>query len=105
MYQISTPNPWTDYVPVMRYSEVLLNLTSNTVLNAVRQRSDATTTFEPASQAQLISLILNERRIEFLGGELRNNDLMRLLQTNPAKGSFTAKNPSDNGYIWPILQY
>lgn len=102
----------------MRYSEVLLNLaeakvrTSNTVdaqavalLNAVRNRSDATTTFTVASfatAAALINAILKERRIEFLGEGLRNTDLMRLLQAIPAKGTAQSKAPSDVGYIWPI---
>lgn len=111
----TTPSPYTDYVPVIRYAEVLLNLaeararTTNTVdaqavalLNAVRQRSDPTTTFAPATAVELINLILTERRIEFLGEGLRNNDLMRLLQSIPAKGSAPAKGPNDNGYIWPI---
>ena len=113
-----TAAPFTDYVPVIRYSEVLLNLAeakarvANTVdlqsvalLNAVRNRSDATTTFTIANfatSADLIGAILKERRIEFLGEGLRNNDLMRLLQTIPAKGSAQSKLPSDVGYIWPI---
>lgn len=111
-------SPYTDYVPVIRYAEVLLNLaeakvrTTNTVdaqavalLNAVRNRSDATTTFTAANfatSADLINAILKERRIEFLGEGARNNDIMRLLQTFPAKGSAQAKSPSDVGYIWPI---
>jgi starch-binding outer membrane protein, SusD/RagB family len=111
-------SPYTDYVPVMRYSEVLLNLaeakvrTTNTVdaqavalLNAVRNRSDATTTFIAANfatAADLINAILKERRIEFLGEGLRNTDLLRLLQTIPAKGTAQSKSPSDVGYIWPI---
>jgi hypothetical protein len=103
-----------DYVPVIRWAEVLLNLSEAlarttagvdvralALLNAVRQRSDPTTTFAPASQAELTALILNERRIEFLGEGLRNNDLMRLLQTIPAKGSAPAKAPNEEGYIWP----
>lgn len=113
-----TPSPYTDYVPVIRYAEVLLNLAeararnTNTIdaqavalLNAVRTRSDPTTTFTVASfatSADLINAILKERRIEFLGEGLRNNDLMRLLQTIPAKGTAQAKAPSDVGYIWPI---
>lgn len=109
---------YLDYVPVIRYSEVLLNLaeakvrSTNTVdaqavalLNAVRNRSDATTTFTAgsfAASSDLANAILNERRIEFLGEGLRNNDLMRLLQTIPAKGTAQSKAPSDVGYIWPI---
>lgn len=106
-----------DNTPVIRYAEVMLNLaeakarTTNTVdpqavalLNAVRTRSDATTTFTVAGFAtatDLVNAILLERRIEFLGEGLRNNDLMRLLQTIPAKGSAPAKSPNDDGYIWP----
>lgn len=112
------PSPYTDYVPVIRYAEVLLNLaeakvrTTNAVdaqaialLNAVRGRSDAATTFTAANfatPAALIAAILQERRIEFLGEGLRNNDLMRLQQTIPAKGSILAKAPGESGYIWPI---
>jgi starch-binding outer membrane protein, SusD/RagB family len=108
-------SPYTDYPPVIRYSEVLLNLAealarTNTavdvralaLLNAVRQRSDASVTISAANQAALISAIMTERRIEFLGEGLRNNDLMRLLQTIPAKASVPAKGPSETGYIWPI---
>jgi hypothetical protein len=111
-------SPYTDYVPVIRYSEVLLNLaeakvrTTNTVdpqavalLNAVRNRSDATTTFTVASfatSADLINAILKERNIEFLGEGLRTPDLLRLLLTIPAKGSAPQKAASDVGYIWPI---
>lgn len=112
-YQL--PSPFLDYAPVMRYSEVLLNLAealarSNAavdaralaLLNAVRQRSDPSVIITAATQTALINAILLERRIEFLGEGLRNNDLMRLLQTIPAKGSVPAKAPSDQGYIWPI---
>lgn len=108
-------SPFLDYPPVIRYSEVLLNLSealartnatvnarSLALLNAVRQRSDASVTLAPATQAAIITAILLERKIEFLGEGLRNNDLMRLLQTIPAKGSVPAKAPTDQGYIWPI---
>lgn len=103
-----------DYVPVIRWAEVLLNLAEAlartnagvdsravALLNAIRQRSDATTIFAPVTQDELIAFILKERRIEFLGEGLRNNDLMRLLQTIPAKGSAPAKAPNEEGYIWP----
>jgi starch-binding outer membrane protein, SusD/RagB family len=111
------PSPFLDYAPVIRYSEVLLNLAEAlartnsatadpkglALLRAVRLRSNATAaTIIPTTQAQLITMILQERRIEFLGEGLRNNDLMRLLQTIPAKGAVPAKLPTDQGYIWPI---
>ncbi len=108
-------SPFLDYPPVIRYSEVLLNLPKHwqepmqllnarglALVNAVRQRSDASVTITAATQAPLINAIMLERRIEFLGEGLRNNDLMRLLQTIPAKGSVPAKAPTDQGYIWPI---
>ena len=108
-------SPYLDYVPVIRYAEVLLNYAEAlartnpgvdakglAIVNAVRQRSDATTTITAATQQQLIDAILLERRIEFLGEGLRNNDLMRLLQTIPAKGQVGSKAPSETGYIWPI---
>jgi hypothetical protein len=110
----TAPSPYTDFPPVIRYSEVLLNLAEArartngldpqavALLNAVRQRSDATTTFAPASGTELIADIMEERNIEFLGEGLRNSDLVRLQLPIPAKGSAPLKNPTDQGYIWPI---
>ena len=111
----SVASPFTDWAPVIRYPEVLLNLAEAlartnvgvdikalALLNAVRQRSDATTILAPLTQADLITAILTERRIEFLGEGLRNFDLMRLMQTIPAKGTVPAKTPAEQGYIWPI---
>lgn len=113
--KFAAPSPFTDWAPVIRYPEVMLSLAEAlartnsgvnaralALLNAVRQRSDATTTLAPANQTALIDAILLERRIEFLGEGLRNNDLLRLLQPIPAKGAAGLKNPSDQGYIWPI---
>ncbi len=112
-YQL--PSPFLDYPPVIRYSEVLLNLSEAiarttsgvdsralALLRFVRNRSDGGAIINPADNAALINAIMLERRIEFVGEGLRNNDLMRLLQTIPAKGSVPAKLPSDPGYIWPI---
>jgi len=111
----NAPSPFIDWAPVIRWSEVLLNLAEARartnvgvdgqallLLNAVRQRSDPAVILAPATQAALIAAILTERRIEFLGEGLRNIDLMRLLQTIPAKGSAPSKTPADAGYIWPI---
>jgi hypothetical protein len=111
----NAPSPYTDWAPIIRYSEVLLNLAEALartnagvdaravlLLNAVRKRSDPAVTLAPATQADLINAILLEREIEFLGEGLRNFDLMRLLLTIPAKGSAPAKAAGDQGYIWPI---
>jgi len=110
-----SPSPFLDPPIVIRYAEVMLNLAEAlartnagvnaralALLNAVRKRSDPSVTLAPADQNALINAILTERRIEFLGEGLRNNDLMRLLQPIPAKGGAPLKNPGDQGYIWPI---
>ncbi len=115
-----TTAPFRDYVPVLRYAEVMLNyaeaaaikgdltLAANLLL-AVRQRAHASYQFPAdkiSTKDELIKTILNERRIEFLGEGLRLQDLQRNVLTLPAKtGSIgtapevlsTAKN-----YIWPI---
>ena len=116
----SQASPHTDYVPVIRYSEVLLNLAealaknTNSVdaravelLSAVRNRSDATTQFSAsdfANDGELINTILVERHIEFLGEGIRNADIMRLGINIPAKPthSVAASSPSDYNYIFPI---
>jgi hypothetical protein len=115
----TSPTPYPDWVPVIRYSEVLLNLaeararTNATpdpqaiaLLNAVRGRSDASTVFTaasfPAGVSSLISAILEERNIEFLGEGLRWSDLLRLGLPIPAKGGIVAVNPTDPTYIWPM---
>lgn len=104
-----------DYSPVIRWAEVLLNLaeakvrSTNTLdaqslalLNAVRFRSDATTILAPATAADLLTAISHERRIEFLGEGLRNNEILRLLGTFPGKGTVGAVGPTNDGYIWPV---
>lgn len=111
-------SPYTDWVPVIRYSEVLLNLAEarvrslNTVdaqavalLSAVRNRSDASVSYTVGSFANaqaLIDAIMNERRIEFLGEGLRSPNLLRLGETIPAKSNVSAIAASSAAYIWPI---
>lgn len=114
------PSPYTDYVPVIRYSEVLLNYAealaktgdmekSRALLAAVHRRSDPSYTFPDAKVSTpdaLIASILLERRIEFLGEGLRSNDLLRSLETIPAKGSSSLTAPavpsSSPSYIFPL---
>lgn len=113
-------SPYSDYVPVIRYAEVLLSLgealarSTNSVdaraislLNAVRQRSDATTTFTAANFATpqaLFDAFLKERNIEFLGEGLRSPDLLRLGLDLPAKGTVSSVPSTDRRYIFPISQ-
>ena len=111
--------PYTDFIPVIRYAEVLLNyaeaaahtneLTLATeLLKAVRIRSDAAYIFEStqtATREALINTILTERRIELLGEGFRSNDLLRTLQPLRAKGNSTtqanAVAPTAENYIYP----
>jgi starch-binding outer membrane protein, SusD/RagB family len=106
--------PYIDKAPVIRYAEVLLNLSEAiarttagvdakalALLNAVRQRSHVTA-LAPIDNASLIAAIMMERRIEFLGEGLRNGDIMRLNQTIPGKGSIAPVLPTDLNYVWPI---
>ncbi|UKT63399.1 RagB/SusD family nutrient uptake outer membrane protein [Pedobacter mucosus] len=87
------PATWTDANPILRYAEVLLNVseayarTGNTVqslalLNAVRNRSvvltDRYTVANFLTTPSLIQAIINERRIEFLGEGKRWMDIHRL---------------------------
>jgi hypothetical protein len=111
-------SPHTDFSPVIRYAEVLLNLAEArarvngkddaqaiALLNAVHGRSDATTAFTPESFAttqDLVNTILKERRVELIGEGFRSFDLLRLLQPIPAKGTVAALQPSSPNYIWPI---
>ncbi|MDR1810016.1 MAG: RagB/SusD family nutrient uptake outer membrane protein [Prevotella sp.] len=106
-----------DYIPAIRYAEVLLNyaeasartsgdLTAATaLLNAVRQRSNPSWTFDAAetsTKEALIETILNERRIELFGEGFRVFDLLRLGQTLPAKGTVPSVEPTFNNYVWPV---
>lgn len=113
----------SNYSPVIRYAEVLLNraealvragnsVTQEAVdlLNAVRTRSFATGGYTLASfatTADFFAAILTERNIEFLGEGMRNMDLMRLGLTIPGKdggsmGNISSVSPTSPTYIWPI---
>jgi starch-binding outer membrane protein, SusD/RagB family len=115
-YKVSST--FTDWAPVIRYAEVLLNLaearvrSTNTVdaqaidlLNAIRGRSDATTVFTAgsfANAAALADAIMIERRIELLGEGFAGTDLTRLGLPLPAKPGVTAVPATAQQYIWPI---
>lgn len=118
VHKWSAPQTDPDDVPVIRYAEVLLNLSeaiarsTNSVdaravalLNAVRGRSDATTVFTTSSFAtaqNLIDQVLTERRIELLAEGFSSPDIMRLGQNFPAKGLAPAVSKTDTQYLWPI---
>jgi starch-binding outer membrane protein, SusD/RagB family len=113
----------TNYAPVMRYAEVLLNYSEALVrqgnvvtqkavdlLNAVRTRSFTTGAYTLAglsTVANYLTAVQLERDIEFLGEGLRNLDIMRVSATIPGKNSATMGNvaaipTTSQSYIWPI---
>ncbi len=112
--------PYTDFIPVIRYAEVLLNYaeaaaqtgdlaTGTALLSAVRNRSNPSYVFSPAeigTQGALVNSILTERRLELLGEGFRTPDLQRRLQILPSKsgaaGTAPAVSPTDANYIWPL---
>ncbi|MDR7369942.1 RagB/SusD family nutrient uptake outer membrane protein [Flavobacterium aquidurense] len=115
-----TTAPFRDYVPIMRYAEILLNyaeaaantndlVQATALLKAVRNRSDPNYVFpanDIATKDALIAAIQKERDIEFLGEGFRLMDLQRKVQTLPAKkgsiGTAPLVLPTSSNYIWPI---
>jgi hypothetical protein len=113
-------NPAIDYVPVIRYAEVLLNYAEAearggdinkaiALLQAVRKRSDASYIFPANSltDTEILNTIRTERRIEFLGEGFRATDILRDLLTfpdKPSRSSYTSRivSPSDDGYVYPL---
>ena len=128
LVRVSSNIPYTgkyqavgDWVPIVRYPEVLLNRAealarttglnqeSVTLLNEVRNRSKGATT--PAytlagfATAQaLIDAILLERRLELAFEGHRYYDLLRTRQTIPAHGTIGAIPYGDNRIVLPIPQ-
>jgi hypothetical protein len=114
------PSPFLDYLPILRYSEILLNYaeaaartgdlpTAAALLRAVRTRSDASYEFPKeatGTQQALVATILNERRIELLGEGLRSIDILRTLAPFPAKSGngLVAPEvvPSQTNYVFPL---
>lgn len=113
----------TDYAPVIRWAEVLLNRAEALVrsggtvngqavnlLNAVRTRSFATGAYNVSDFADaqaFYDAVLLERNMEFLGEGIRNMDLMRLGLTIPGKdggsfGSVAAIPSTSQSYFWPV---
>lgn len=116
----TTTAPFSDFVPVIRYAEVLLNYAeaaarsgnldlAKSLLLAVRQRAHAGFQFndnEVDTQEHLLQTLMTERRIEFLGEGLRLQDLQRNVLPLPSKTGTIGKAPevlpTAKNYIWPI---
>jgi starch-binding outer membrane protein, SusD/RagB family len=106
-----------DWVPVIRYSEVLLNLAeaesraagsvtarSIALLNAVRGRASGGTYVagDFADLNAFLDKVMLERNIEFLGEGIRNMDLMRTVSTIPGKATVNPVPSTSPNYVWPI---
>ena len=114
-------NPFTDFPPITRYAEVLLNYaealarvsglanpTALNLLNAVRGRSAPNAVYTLAqftTSDELINSVLLERRIELMSEGFRGIDITRLVQPLPAKTGVQGTVPVDaQQYVWPIPQ-
>jgi hypothetical protein len=111
--KFSGVNPYIDYVPNIRYAEVLLNLAEAeaeagnatralALLTAVHKRSDAGYDFGTLAKADLIKAILMERRIEFLAEGFRANDVLRRGEPLNSFGAGAVIQSSDPRYIYGI---
>lgn len=112
----SAISPFLDYVTMIRYAEVLLNVAeaealrtggnlvrSRALLDAVRKRSDANYNFGVlATGADLTTAILKERRIELLMEGFRYNDIARRNLPLPSYGANATIPVSDVRYTFPI---
>ncbi|WP_395766970.1 RagB/SusD family nutrient uptake outer membrane protein [Aquirufa sp.] len=106
--------PFVDFVPNIRYAEVLLNVAeaeaeggsltrATAILRAVHARSDATFEFPSlATKSEVVRAILTERRIEFLGEGFRANDVLRRGEPLNSFGAGAIIQPSDPRYIFGI---
>ena len=112
--KFSGVSPYVDFVPNIRYAEVLLNLaeaeaeTGNlsraaALLKAVHGRSDAGYVFAALdTKSDVIKAILTERRIEFLAEGFRANDVTRRGEPMVSFGAGATIQPSDPRYIYGI---
>lgn len=114
--------PHSDWAPVIRWAEVLLNLaeaeamvnwaTNPTravaLLNAVFKRSNPTATDMAAGDFADVNAFRSrlwlERNLEFLGEGQISMDLMRRQADFAAKGTVSAVPVTTITYVWPIPQ-
>ena len=114
--KFSGASPYIDFVPMIRYAEVLLNVAeaealapggnlarSRALLEAVRFRSDPTYSFGSlATSGDLVAAILKERRIELLSEGFRYNDIARKAAPLPSFGAGSSIPVTDERYTFPI---
>lgn len=102
-FKYRLPSTSSDWAPIVRYAEVLLNVSEAaqrsgnatlalSTLNAVRNRSVSEANKYTSAPADLLLAILNERRVEFAGEGRRWGDLHRLaLDAKYGKGGVPGK--------------
>ncbi len=109
---------YIDWVPMIRYAEVLLNLAeaeaalptgdlarAEALVKTVRSRSDADYTFpgvDFSDRAQVLEAIYIEKRIEFLGEGFRATDTQRRLESMASVGAGASIPVTDSRYTFPI---
>lgn len=107
----------TDWVPVLRYAEVLLikaeararqatgvDAQALDLINEIRERSDATPV-APGSKEALIDAILIERRIELAFEGQASYDFLRTGRDIPAHSVVPAQEWGNNYMVLPIPKY
>jgi starch-binding outer membrane protein, SusD/RagB family len=112
--KFSTGPQHLDFVPVLRYAEVLLNYSEAIVrtngnlnlalalLNEVRKRSNSDPYPAFSSSDKFLEAILIEKQIEFLGEGFRGIDLQRQLKPLPGKLNIGAVPFTSPAYLWPL---
>lgn len=113
--KFSGNSPYVDFVPIIRYAEVLLNVAeceasvsggnlvrARAILDAVRQRSDATYNFGVLTPITLLTAILKERRIELITEGFNYNDFARRNMALPSFGAGSSIPVTDARYTFPI---
>lgn len=107
----------TDWVPVLRYAEVLLtkaealarqangvDAQAVELLNAVRQRSSASV-LNPATKEELIDAILTERRIELAFEGQGSYDFLRTKRNIPAHSIVAEQAWGSDLMVLPLPKY
>ena len=108
-----------DWIPAMRYAEVLLNLAecyankegklteARAALKQVRSRAiptGDTVDVDNIAASEIKSRVYNERRLEFICEGIRGVDIIRRGESFVKNNSLfkVTVAPTDNNYIWPV---
>ncbi len=110
----SADPPYLDWIPAIRYAEVLLNTAeaeaeagslerAHALVSAVRERSDDSYTVPEFTTKEIaLETIFLERRIELLGEGFRAPDIQRRLLPFNSVGAGASIPHDDSRYVFPI---